>query len=407
MLPRCPESRGGVPRLAPALSLAEVLRAGLPGFARTHRLPAHHWKVLNALQVCHTPLLGGHQYQCGHCHRMHFAPHACGNRHCPSCQGINSRQWLAAQAEVVLPIPYFHLVFTLPHELNPLIRQNQKPLYRLLFASVSETLLSFGRNNLDALLGITAVLHTWSQNLLDHYHLHCIVTGGGLSLDRTRWVRSHPRYLFNVTALSQVFRAKFCEGLQKLYTEGQLGFHGKLAPLKQQANFQAVVRQATRHDWVVYSKRPFAGPEQVLAYLSRYTHRVGISNSRLKHLDQAAGQVSFDYKDYAQGGQHKTMVLALEEFIRRVCLHILPPHFVKIRHYGLLANHGRQERLEQARALLPAKSGKTAAGHLPLKTPTPAPALPICPYCGQPALVLIGVVGPQRWWAEPKPEDSS
>lgn len=408
MLPRCPESRSGVSPGPPALSLAEVLRAGLPTFACTHRLPPHHWKVLNALQVCHTPLLGGHQYQCARCHRMHFAPHACGNRHCPSCQGINSRQWLAAQAEVVLPIPYFHLVFTLPHELNPLIRQNQKPLYRLLFASVSETLLSFGRNNLEALLGITAVLHTWGQNLLDHYHLHCIVTGGGLSLDRTRWRSSHPRYLFDVTALSRVFQAKFCEGLQDLYAGGQLRFYGKLAALKQEANFQAVVRQATRYDWVVYSKRPFAGPEQVLAYLSRYTHRVGISNSRLKHLDRTTGRVSFDYKDYAQGGQHKTMVLALDEFIRRLCLHILPPHFVKIRHYGLLANHGRQERLERARALLPAQPAqKQSAAAWPLKTPAPASALPICPYCGQPALVLIGVVGPQRWRAVPKPEDSS
>jgi hypothetical protein len=389
------------------LSLAEVLRAGLPGFARTHRLPRHHWKVLNALQVCHTPLLGGHQYQCAHCHRMHFAPHACGNRHCPSCQGINSRQWLAAQAEVVLPIPYFHLVFTLPHELNPLIQQNQKRLYRLLFASVSETLLTFGRNNLEALLGITAVLHTWSQNLLDHYHLHCIVTGGGLSLDGTRWVSSHDRYLFNVTALSRVFQAKFCEGLQELYAEGQLGFYGKLAPLAQEANFQAVVRQATRHNWVVYSKRPFAGPEQVLAYLSRYTHRAGISNSRLQYLDRTANQVSFDYKDYAQGGCHKTMVLALDEFIRRLCRHILPPHFVKIRHYGLLANRGRQERLERARALLPQDSQTQALERWQFKTRPAVASLPVCPYCGWATLVLVRVVGPQRWRASPRADDTS
>lgn len=408
MLPRCPESRSGVSFGPPALNLAEVLRAGLPGFARTHRLPRHHWKVLNALQVCHTPLLGGHQYQCAHCHRRHFAPHACGNRHCPSCQGINSRQWLAAQAEVVLPIPYFHLVFTLPHELNPLIQQNQKALYGLLFATVSETLLTFGRNNLGALLGITAVLHTWSQTLLDHYHLHCIVSGGGLSLEGTRWVSSHAGYLFAVAALSQVFRAKFCEGLQELYAQGQLGFHGKLAPLAQEANFQALVRQSTRHDWVVYSKRPFAGPEQVLAYLSRYTHRVGISNSRLQHLDRAAGRVSFDYKDYAQEGIHKTMVLELEEFIRRLCLHILPPRFVKIRHYGLLANRGRQERLEHARALLPARSAEEQApAELLSGRPTAEPALPICPYCGHAALVLVGVVGPQRWRAVPRLDDTS
>ena len=179
-------------------SLAEVLRAGLPAYARAHRLPAHHWKVLNAIQVCRTPLLGGHQYQCAHCRCAHFAPHACGNRHCPTCQGINSQHWLAAQAEVLLPIPYFHVVFTLPHQLNPLIQQNQAALYDLLFASAAETLLSFGRNNLGAQLGVTAVLHTWSQTLLDHYHLHCIVTGGGPALEGSRWVRSRPDYLFHV-----------------------------------------------------------------------------------------------------------------------------------------------------------------------------------------------------------------
>ena len=159
-----------------------MLRAGLPDYARAHRLPPQHWKILNAIQVCRTPLLGGHQYQCAHCRCAHFAPHACGNRHCPTCQGINSQHWLAAQAGLLLPIPYFHVVFTLPHQLNPLIGQNQKALYDLLFASAAETLLSFGRNNLGAQLGVTAVLHTWSQTLLDHYHLHCIVSGGGLAL---------------------------------------------------------------------------------------------------------------------------------------------------------------------------------------------------------------------------------
>jgi hypothetical protein len=292
--------------------------------------------------------------------------------------------------------------------LNPLIQQNQKGLYGLLFGTASETLLTFGRNNLGAQLGITAVLHTWSQTLLDHYHLHCIVSGGGLALDGTRWVSSHARYLFNVAALSQVFRAKFCEGLQKLYGQDKLGFHGQLAPLSQEANFQALMRQATRQAWVVYSKRPFAGPQQVLSYLSRYTHRVGISNSRLQHLDRAAGQVSFDYKDYTQGGIHKTMVLALDEFIRRLCLHILPPRFVKIRHYGLLANRGRQERLKQARALLPAQpTQKENPAESLFETPADAPALPICPYCGRAALVLVGVVGPQRWRAAPPADDTS
>jgi len=397
---------GPVPVLPRGPSLAHVLRAGLPAYARTHRLPAHHWKVLNAIQACRTPLLGGHQYRCSHCQRAHFAPHACGNRHCPTCQGINSQRWLAAQAEVLLPIPYFHIVFTLPHSLNPLIQQNQAALYALLLASGSATLLSFGRNNLRAQLGVTAVLHTWSQTLLDHYHIHCIVTGGGPSLKGGSWIASHPNYLFNVRALSTVFRAKFCQGLQSLHAKGKLQFHGQLRPLAEPATFQALVRTATRQNWVVYSKRPFAGPQQVLAYLSRYTHRVGISNRRLLALDPKEQTVAFDYKDYADGARHKTMHLPLGEFIRRLRLHLLPPRFVKIRHYGLLANRGRQVRLQEARALLQAQS--PTGQPLPELKPTPliSPTLPVCPHCGWAALVLVRIVAPLRL-ASPPTLDSS
>ena len=376
--------------------MAEVLRAALPDYARAHRLPAQHWKVLNAMQVCRTPLLGGHQYQCAHCRRGHFAPHGCGNRHCPTCQGINSRQWLAAQAKVLLPIPYFHLVFTLPHCLNPLIQQNQQGLYDLLFASAADTLLTFGRNNLGAQLGITAVLHTWSQTLLDHYHLHCIVSGGGPSVDGTRWAGSRPDYLFNVAALSVVFRAKFCAGLQELYAAGRLEFHGQLVPLAARAAFQALVREAARPGWVVYSKRPFAGPQQVLAYLSRYTHRVGLSNRRLLQLDTTAATITFDYKDYADQARHKSMCLGLEEFVRRLRLHFLPPRFVKIRHYGLLANRGRQRRLERARALLAAEPLESTAALPEPDAPGPRP-WPVCPHCGWAALLLVRIVPPQRW----------
>src|SRR5436190_4675063 len=242
------DSKPAVP--VPRLTLTEVLRAGLPAYARTHRLPAHHWKVINVITACRTGVLGGLEYQCAYCHRAHVVPHSCGNRHCPTCQWSNSQTWLEAQAQIVLPIPYFHVVFTLPHELNALIQQNQQVLYDLLFASVSQTLLSFGRNNLKAQLGLTAVLHTWGQTLTDHYHLHCIVTGGGVSLDGQRWNKSQSKYLFNATALSRVFRGKFCAGLQELYAQSRLQFHGQLRPLSQTAQFQALVRQATREDWV-------------------------------------------------------------------------------------------------------------------------------------------------------------
>jgi DNA-directed RNA polymerase subunit RPC12/RpoP len=352
------------------------------------------------MQVCRTPLLGAHQYQCARCHRPHLALHGCGNRHCPNCQGINSQRWLSAQAELLLPIPYFHLVFTLPHALNPLIQQNQKALYDLLFASASDTLLTFSRNNLGALLGITAVLHTWSQTLLDHYHLHCIVTGGGTALDGRSWRASRSDYLFNVTALSTVFRAKFCQGLRQLYAGGELQFHGQLEPLSANRKFQKLLRQATRMSWVVYSKRPFAGPEQVLAYLSRYTHRVGISNQRLGKLEGNA--LTFDYKDYADGARHKEMTLSTDEFIRRLRLHFLPPKFVKIRHYGLLANRGRRPRLEQARTLLKVTAAQPKAPAAPAR-----PARPRCPHCGWNALFLVRVLTPVRLKSSPSPNDSS
>ncbi len=299
-------------------------------------------------------------------------------------------------------------MFTLPHALNPLIQQNQRALYDLLFARASDTLLSFGRNNLQAELGVTAVLHPWSQTLLDHYHLHCIVTGGGPSLDHQHWIRSKPRYLFDVHALSLVFRARFCEGLQALYAGGQLQFHGQLAPLAEEKVFQRLMREATRKRWVVYSKRPFAGPSQVLAYLSRYTHRVGISNRRMLSLDSHLQTVSFDYKDYAEGARHKTLSLSLDEFIRRLRLHFLPSRFVKIRHYGLLTNRGRGERLAQARALL----GITASAP-PLVDPTPPwcpitpRALPICPHCGKARLRLIRIIAPARWQGPPPLTDTS
>lgn len=351
------------------------------------------------MQACRTPLLGVHQYVCAYCRTAHSAPHGCGNRHCPTCQGIHSKQWLGAQEGLLLPIPYFHLVFTLPHALNPLIQQNQQALYNLLFAAASDTILTFGRNNLGAQLGVTAVLHTWSQTLMDHYHPHCIVTGGGPALDGKSWIHSRPEYLFNVTALGQVVRAKFCEGLESLYQDGELEFHGRLELQGRPATFARLLREVRAKGWVVYSKRPFAGPQQVLAYLSRYTHRAGISNRRLIKLDPQSATVSFDYKDYADKARHKTMQLGLDEFIRRLCLHFLPPHFVKIRHYGLLGNRGRGERLAHARALL-------GIAEPPPKAPE-LRTLPKCPSCGRAALFLVAVIPPARFRPPPTPNDTS
>jgi hypothetical protein len=374
-------------------SLAEVLRLGLS--VATPRLPTHHWKILHALLACRTPVLGGHRYRCQQCQRTHFVPHSCRNRHCPLCQGQAARRWLEQQEAALLPVPYFHLVFTLPHELNPLIRQNQRVLYRLLFAAASQTLLEFGQNRLRAQLGLTAVLHTWSQTLLDHYHLHYIVTGGGLADGGTRWAAAPAHYLFAVRALSVVFRGKFCAGLQRLYAGGKLQFHGQLAPGAAPPRFQALLRQATRRRWVVYAKRPFAGPQQVLAYLSRYTHRVAIRPRRLLRLDAQSQTVTFAWKDYAQAGRAKTLTLGAGEFVRRFCLHLLPKGLVKIRHFGFLSNRQRQTRLAQARALLqpvPPTASAVSEPSSAAACESEAPPGVLCPYCGSRRLRLVEIV---------------
>jgi hypothetical protein len=388
-------SCGGPAAQLPGPSLAEVLRLGL-GLAPP-KLSAHQWRIVRALLLCRTPALGGHRYWCQDCDQTHFVPRSCGNRHCPSCQGQAAHAWRERQQAKLLPVPYFHLVFTLPHELNPLIRQNRSSLYRLLFEAASQTLLEFGRNRFGAQLGITAVLHTWSQTLLDHYHLHCIVTGGGLNTEGSRWVSAPPYYLFPVRALSAVFRGKFSAGLQQLYAAGKLEFHGQLAALAEPQYFQRLLRQATRRAWVVYAKRPFAGPRQVLAYFSRYTHRVAISPSRLRSLDAQQATVTFIWKDYADRARRKLMTLGVGEFVRRFCLHLLPARFVKIRHYGLLGNRQRQSRLAQARLALAQESASAVFPEAGLgEGLAKAPPLPVCPFCGSQRLWLCEVVPPAR-----------
>ena len=372
-----------LPRVA-GPSLAAVLRASINGSPPS--LPQRHWRIINALLACRTPLLGGHRYLCRECGQTHFVPHSCRNRHCPVCQGNAARQWLASQEKALLPVPYFHLVFTLPHVLNPLIQQNQRVLYVLLFEAVSQTLLEFGQNRFGVQLGITAVLHTWSQTLLDHYHLHCIVTGGGLSADGSKWVSSSSLYLFAVRALSKVFRGKFCAGLERLYRQAKLQFHGKLSAIATPTAYQVLLRQAVSQKWVVYAKRPFAGPRQVLAYLSRYTHRVALSPRRLLALDPESQTVTFSWKDYADECKRKTMRLELREFMRRFCLHFLPERFVKIRHFGFLGNRQRKLRVAQARALLNRAATPATAAAVPSESDR------VCPHCGSKLLILVEVV---------------
>jgi hypothetical protein len=308
---------------------------------------------------------------------------------------------LAAEQALLLPVPYFHVVFTLPHPLNPLLRVNQRALYHLLFQAAAQTLQEFARDpkHLGAELGITAVLHTWGQTLTEHVHVHCIVTGGGLSIAGTHWQPSHPRFLFAVTALSQVFRGKYLAALDRLRSTHRLTFAGTSAALAEDAAWTAFLHQLHATPWIVYAKPPWGGPEQVLKYLSRYTHRVAIANSRLVFVGN--GVVRFRYKDYTAEGTTKVMELQAEEFLRRFLLHVVPPGFVRIRHCGLLANRTRQDKLTRCRQLL-AVVAAAATAVLPTETretlrvgaPEAAPAR--CPVCGGGPLRVIAVVAPQR-----------
>jgi hypothetical protein len=319
---------------------------------------------------------------------------SCRNRHCPKCQSLEQARWVEQQVRDLLPVHYFHVVFTVPACLQPLFVRDRRQSYALLLAAVWETLREVCRRRPGATPGAIAVLHTWSQTLTDHIHLHCIVTGGGVALEGTRWVSSSAHYLFPVQALSVMFRGKFLAGLKALFDAGQLEFHGQLAALAKPSQFATLIREAAAPEWVVYAKRPFAGLKQVLAYLSRYTHRVAISNRRLIWAD---GQnVTFAYKDYTDAAKQKTMTLSTEEFVRRFCLHILPERFVKIRHYGLLGNRHRQQRLAKARQLLGISAAPRQAETSAPKEARSESLRARCPFCQRPSLVLVREVAPQR-----------
>ena len=300
----------------------------------------------------HPAVLGGHRAVCTACGAERITYNSCRNRHCPKCQRVATERWLTARRAEVLPIPYFHVVFTLPHDLNPLAQSHPRVVYRLLFQAAASTLTRFGRDprHLGGDLGVTAVLHTWGQTLTQHVHVHCVVTGGALASDGTRWISARSNFLFPVRALAKVFPGRYLAGLRRAFARGELHLTSGLAPLADPAAFAAWLAALRQQAWVVYCKPPFAGPEHVLAYLGRYTHRVALSNDRLLAL--AAGRVHFRWRDYAAGDRVKIMALDADEFLRRFLLHIVPDRFVRIRHFGLLANRRRAANLAQCRAVL-------------------------------------------------------
>ena len=336
----------------PRLDVAEVLRRYQDAYLATHAASRQQRRVLDDLMACRTAALGGPLRRCGDCGHERIAYNSCRNRHCPKCQGSKQAAWLEARRADLLEVPYYHVVFTLPHGLDPLALQNKRLLYGLLFRAASETLLAIARDeqHLGAKIGFTAVLHTWSQTLLHHPHLHCVVPAGGLSADEDRWIAASERFFLPVRVLSRLFRGKYLAYLRKAYQAGRLVLAGRLKDLAQPRAWRAFVEALGKIDWVVYAKAPFGSAEQVLKYLARYTHRVALSNRRLVSL--AEGQVALRYKDYRRGRRERVMRLEAVEFIRRFLLHVLPKGFVRIRHYGLLSNRCRKEKLRLCRRLL-------------------------------------------------------
>ena len=367
----------------PLLEVADLVRSA--GTAFIERNPAWirwtHIKVLLAIARCRTAALGGHIDECTRCgHRATISYNSCRNRHCPKCQTGARERWIEARRSELLPSPYVHVVFTLPPQLAALALQNKKVIYGLLLRASAETLLEVARNptHLGAEIGFFSVLHTWNQKLQIHPHVHCVVPAGGLSLDHTRWIRSHPRFFLPIPVLREVFRGKFVDALKLAFQRGQLHLSGDLARLAQPKFFAAWLRPLFRKNWVVYSKPPFGGPEYVLQYLGRYTHRVAISNHRLVSL--ADGQVTFRWRDSAHNNEQKLMTLALDEFLRRFLLHLLPKGFVRIRHFGLLANRRRSTLLPLCFAAL-----GTVPMQIEPETPTQeSDPLWRCPKCGGP-----------------------
>jgi len=370
----------------PLLEVADLIRSAGTAFIERNRhwLRWRHIKVLRAIRRCRTAALGGHLDQCTRCgHRAAISYNSCRNRHCPKCQTSARERWIAARQRELLPTRYVHVVFTLPHRLAPLALQNKKVVYDLLFRASAETLLEVARDprHLGAEIGFFSVLHTWSQKLGLHPHVHCVIPAGGLSLDHSHWVPSRERFFLPIHVLRRVFRGKFVAGLRQAFQLGQLNFHGDLTLLAQPKTFAAWLRPLYRTDWIVYLKPPFGGPEYVLQYLGRYTHRVAISNHRLVCL--AEGNVTFRWRDSAHNNEQKLLTLSLDEFLRRFLLHLLPKGFVRIRNFGFLANRKRAITVPLCLSLL----GSPTEAKQEASAPSPC-HLWICPNCGGPMRVI-------------------
>jgi putative transposase/transposase-like zinc-binding protein len=375
---------------APQWEVADIFRLYGAAYRRHHALPPGQQKVMHDIEACRTAQLGGHAEHCPSCGFERYAYNSCRNRHCPKCQTFTRVQWVEERKAELLPVPYFHLVFTVPHALNPLILTHKRPLLTLLFQAASQTLVQFGQRNLGGQIGCTMVLHTWDQTLGAHFHVHCLMAAGALAANGGRWIEAEPRFLFPVRALSTVFRGKFCAALARLWTTGALPCPEEPPTGGRPADFAPLRAQLYTKEWVVYAKPSFAGPAHVLDYVGRYTHRIAIANHRI--LDVRDGRVRFAYRNRREGNRVQTMTLNADEFIRRFLLHVLPRGFMRLRHYGFLANRHKARTLRRCRELL---------GQLAEPPPRHPPSvvqwmhevtgidLTQCPHCGAKPLVRL------------------
>jgi Putative transposase/Transposase zinc-binding domain len=400
----------------PKLEVADVFRRYGETYRQQHgaSMSVGQRRVMSAIEVCRTAVLGGHLERCDQCGHERNAFNSCRDRHCPKCQCLARAQWIENRQSELLDVPHYHVVFTVPEEIATIAYQNKEVVYGILFQATAESLKTIAADpkHLGAEIGFFAVLHSWGQNLQHHPHLHCVVPGGGLSPDGQRWISCRPGFFLPVRVLSRLFRRLFTEALQKAFDSGKLQFFAALESLSKPDAFAPLLDRMKAREWVVYAKRPFAGPQQVLDYVGRYTHRVAISNNRL--LDIENGQVRFQWKDYRHDGQSKTMTLSADEFIRRFLLHVLPDGFQRIRYYGFLGNRYRKEKLERCRGLL----GMSAPA-VPFSETTSdkdyhdryeeltGDSLYRCPQCGQGRMLVVKILMPTLCRSVPPPTDSS
>ena len=380
------------------IEVGDIFRSYGEDYRQKNRLSLVQLKAMGAIEACRTAQLGGHIDQCDSCGYMRISYNSCRNRHCPKCQSLAKEQWLEARKEELLVVKHFHIVFTLPHDLHPLLRSNEALSYKILFQAAAQTPVQLGKEKkyLHAQIGLLAVLHTWGQNLMYHPHLHCLVPAGGLSLNGKKWIDSKRKFFLPIKVISRLFRGKFLALLKAAFKEGKLKCLGKFKNIKEIKALNDYLRPFYQKEWIVYAKPPFGGPEQVINYLGRYTHRVAIANERIIALENE--RVSFQYKDYKDGAKKKIMSLDVHEFIRRFLLHILPKGLHKIRYYGLLATRNRKTKLNQARKLL---------GQLPLHKPSKLPWYELlekitginpfqCPKCQKGRMHLIQWIFPHQ-----------